>query len=803
MTSSPGPLRPTGDVLIDGWTGDDGSISNLYLRLGGVGDVRLLSPVAEFNVIHFGDDTRFDDLFHVLKSTAPYRANQAAIADVQTLILQPGIRYPMARMDIAYCGPARFSLISGNFATNHGVYDTGILNYYLHGRKGDSAGFLWAGGPSRVSARCMGPWEIDLAYKLGAYLVGLSGADAVGLALESGARVSTASVLAHAGLSAGGLVQGPARRRGFSTTTGLYGAAGNTTDGSPVQLVDTFDDLQAFTGGLNTTLGRPAILDFNLGVGKMHNGTGATTGPAPFNATDSNGVIAAAKTNRWVPSGFSHACFLTDDVQDHFRFRTVEYTGTLTANPGTGDGAVGDCCYYNSIWQISSASWSGGHITIVLANEPGYYKNGVFQAWHPIVGDEIAIRRVQVAGSQNNGYNAAVAVVDSVSVDGKTITYSLGPSNPGTATLPNPATNPYAHVVIQKMTEPAVMYQRAIDAHLDAGVSRTTKGLVYWGSRMPHMSGTDYNTDATFVGLFGASLFNQYDLDVNPRYRDPKLLDDSDAVHGGVLSYAVDYTSGFAWEGVPGAKSPAVVTVPTTAQLAVWARRGCMLAIQNDYTKLYHDQLATYRGTTVGGRAWTDWWVGDNGWQQNEDYGVEHATGVTGINGGKAFNREGSQRLQYAVRRPAWGSGVLLTRQPTVADIPLTLLDFYGLTSHQMHDTRDGISLARSENNRAILGWGLYLGTSDPNESSAQAIVRSDRYILRRLQATPATFHVENIAPSNVSIIGASADWGVTDWAGALGSTVTNKLQTQLDALQYAGWDPVGQHNSFHDAVLP
>lgn len=802
MVTVPVPLTPDADGDVDGWYADDNSTTDLWSRLNDRDDGTyvtsdtLLEP-GEFVVLHFGDDTRFDDLWHRMKSTAPVRPGQLATATAQAEIMDKGRVYRMARSDVSFCGPARATLFSGNSAPNHHVFTTQTAEYYRTLRRGDYQTHLWSGGPDR----CLGPFEHDPAYRLGQYLLDADPDDPIGLKLQNGQRVSTADLLGHPiGLTAH-TVGTNTPRKGYNSTLGIFDGTG-TTDGSPVQVRDTTDDIQGYAGGINNFLGRDTILDCNIWVGKVHNGSGQIWNTGPFD-------VAGDLTDQHIPSGISHACIVTDDLQDHLRFKTVEYSGSLTANPGFGDGAVGEVCWYNGLFEIASITYVSGTVTCTLTNEPGYIRDGVFIAWHLEVGDEIAVRRVGALGTDDNSFNGSAIIVTAVDVGGnpKVFQYAAADPSVSSGTLPG-GTDPQAHIVPHKMVSTQVMRLRVSEFLADANVDRFTRGLLFWGSRMPHgaTGGTspDYNTAAN--GPWSRTThYTANDIDVDPRYRNPRKIADADE------GLCVDVADAYYWEGVPGGISPAVgdgsqvSSLLTSAARKTWASRGGMLASQDDALAEFHAELLGLRGITAADeRAWTDVWIGDNGWQQCEDFdGVE--TQTCSPIGGKTYNREGSLRLQYAVRRPGWAPEVNLTRQALVADVLATLADWFAtdanlLASHHLHDTRDGISLERDDNNRAILGWGLYKNSAQTK--NGQSIHRSDLIALLRLQATPSTYEVNDMTPDPGSVIGASADWGTIDIVGDLDPDAVTELHDQLDVLQFAGWDAVAETNSCHDAVI-
>jgi hypothetical protein len=780
------------------------------------------------------DDIRHDDGEQVLTGSAPYRAGQKCWQYLLDNQKAKSRNYRYFFGDVSWCQPARFSLFTGLFARNAGMLGVDVPNYYQCARRGVRQAPQWLTSSTSTDV-CYGPFDVDLAYKLGTVLRSFNPSDTIGLQLQNGEYVSTAALIAHvdsvlsqpAGTNAFvRTTSGGAERKGFNGTSGLFDGTGVVGAGAgtlPFQLWSTRDSCQSVVGGLLNAIGRPDRLDYCGVYGKQFNGSGQvdTGAGTPYGVQDTTATPMGTnpKNTRYVPAGVSHCCIVTDDFQDHFRFRTVEYMGSLAANPGYGDGATGDVCYYNAVWQIASATWSGGQARITLSLEPGYFRNGTMIPWHLEVGDEIAVRKVLVGGSHNNGYNVARATVTSVDAGdplGRSFTYAVA-SDPGTATFPDPTTQAYADVVPFKMLSEEVMRQRIKDGMDAAGVGPTTRGFLYWGCRMPHTpalsNGTrtdwPWPTPAESAGDF----FSTDDEGVTPRYRDPKLFGTS-TNYGGVVGTIA--TSGIAsspadayhWNGVAGAVSPAITggaAGVSSAGRQTYAERGCMMAHFDDAFATHDADFKLRRGlASDGGPISNDIVVGDNGWQQCEDYGVE--VGTCAPIGGKLYNRPGSLRTLLWVRRQGWAAADYYTESTgeparrTHADLPLTVLDWHGLSNHSMHTTRDGVSLTRSIGLRALPGWGTYRNSTKPKDG--QTINYSDMVEFRRLQPTPTTNEVNRMVRDLSSPTGSSVDWGTIDYSGSYTSAQIAEMQTHIQTVHSGGFDPITEHNVLKDDVV-
>jgi arylsulfatase A-like enzyme len=245
--------------------------------------------------------------------------------------------------------------------------------------------------------------------------------------------------------------------------------------------------------------------------------------------------------------------------------------------------------------------------------------------------------------------------------------------------------------------------------------------------------------------------------------------------------YTVDPEAYASWNGEAGAVSPVTNAASATPERKqFWAARHEMLASVDDMVGRVMDECEA--------RGWTDvtyMLMSDNGVQQGE---MESRSGhdVWDFRGGKRFMWEGSVLMPLIIRRPGWGQATKSAVYTSLADVPLTILDFFGLTQHHAHTKRDGHSIMRlledpadPTHRRALPLVGVYKGRTSSGVSGDGIIDGSGVELLRAHQN-----HKDRLL---FDLSG--ADYQVTDLA-AQRPVVAQALSDRLDVLMAGRWDP-------------
>lgn len=652
---------------------------------------------------------RWDD-FNAVMSSGP-RSGQKVMKTVNDRLIANGTRFLQARSDNGTCAPGRASLITGMYQANHGIGPGNTADdyydYYRWGKKKPAS----TGVTGKVT-RWIGPWEFDLAKKVGFADTPLS--------------VSAQQTA----VGTGGITNNP------SWGNGATGHGNTRADRAKLGDITAPDDLQAFTGSLATWL---SVNGVRCGlVGKYQNAYADTT---------DNRYTTAAEQYLFVPPGWSYWAALSGDdsaynggAQDHWRVHTCEFSGT---NAGDGWGTTGTEVAYRYDLPIQSITWASNEATVTIDSTPG-------RPHRLVVGDEVHIEGV-TPSAYNSSTGAAGFTVSAV-VSDYVFKYTLT-TNPGGAG---------SAAVGQIMT----------------AYPRTQYGDYLWGKKAVEFINGCTDTQPWFLYMspdnphqgVNSSGSNDDTHERERRYKDTVTQSD----------YAM-------WGGVAGAISPATVSGSiNSTRTSQWQQRQEMLASTDDAIGLALDACEA--------RGWTNIIVvltSDNGFQTGEQEANEGSV-VWDMLGGKGYIYDGSVRLPFIVKHPKWARGVNETLPVSQADVPLSVLDWFGLTTHHAHTKRDGYSLQRlmTDMSDTVRNRAQLITRGDWWRGTAEAIVDSSLKKLVRVQAAPTTTYelwerADDTAYETVDIA----------------STNTAKvatLQTRLDNLRDCRWD--GTTNSCRTA---
>lgn len=486
----------------------------------------------------------------------------------------------------------------------------------------------------------------------------------------------------------------------------------------------TPDDLQAFTGSIANWLSENGV---RCGlVGKYQNAYADTT---------DNRYTTPATQYLFVPPGWNYwAALIGDDTkynggaQDHWRVHTNEFTGT---NPGDGSGMTGTEVAYRYDLPISSITWASGTATVTVTSAP-----------HNLtVGDEVHVEGVTPSGFCSSTGAAGFTVT------GVPSAYSFQYA------IPNPGASSGSTAVGSTMTAyPRPNYGDAIWARKAVEFVNTCAQdepwYLYLAPDNPHQ------------GTSGSG-----DTPNDARERERRYVDTVDR-------------NGYAyWGGTYGAVSPATIGANLTTERAKqWQQRQEMLASTND---LIDDVLDACEA-----RGWTNVIVvftSDNGFQTGEQEAREGSV-VWDSLGGKGFVWDGSVRLPFIIRHPKWSRGITSNQLVCHADIPLTVLDWFGLTTHHAHTKRDGYSIVRllADRTDPVNGRAQLVTRGDYYQGRAQAIIDTSLKKLVRVEGNNALFQLFDRSTD--------MDYEMTDIASANSAKVT-ELAARLDNLRDCRWD--------------
>jgi len=662
------------------------------------------------------------------------------------------VDFQMARNDISYCAPSRNAMQTGLLRINHGLDTTNPQDYYNAVRRGYYTSKLF----DATKFQDHGPYEFDLALRLGLQLVAANPTDATGLALLAQTPVPSTSQGSVVGRST---LSGFTVRNGYNATTGRF-------DGT-IGRGDASDDLQARTGCKATWLSQAGVQ--RIGVfGKNQNGTGvvSSSSPSEFRTADATGTISYAKTTRFVPPGYTDFCCYIVDDQNHIDSQTLELFGAT--NPGSGTGQIGTNFEYIYGYPITAYSWSGGQLTVTFIN-PNTNTQGIDTFIN--VGDEVGIDSCGTA-AWNFGALFVTGVTSQTSGGG---TVTITASNPGGA---GPGDLSTAVICPMKMFTEQVMASKIIGALQT--VADTDSFLFQFGSRMPHGSVTRNDS-------LGLQAPKRYELD---GYTQPAIIQSQFAY----------------WNGVSGGVSPAVdpATI-NSAHRKTWAQRQHMLAAANDAIT----RILDYCDSRFGATGYIVILLTDNGYQIGEQGGTVggESSNVWDPVGGKIYVYEGSERLFLWMRHPQYTPQVCTIPvwcgdlAPTNMDLFANNVQFFGLRNHHCHLNRDAKSLLRLLDNasdpdhgRLMFGMGIYKQSLKNN--GVWVFDPATKYKLLRLNDTPSTRGLFDVTPDPASPFGASDDWETVNLDTGAGVTVANAMSAAIDTIKTAGWDVPTQTNT-------
>ena len=486
----------------------------------------------------------------------------------------------------------------------------------------------------------------------------------------------------------------------------------------------TPDDLQAFTGGLPNWL---SVNGVRCGlVGKYQNAYADTT---------DNRYTTPAQTYLFVPPGWSYWAALcgTDTeynggAQDHWRVHTTEFSGS---NAGDGNGTTGTEVAYRYDLTVTSISYTSGVATVTVNSAAPHRMS---------VGDEFHLEGASPTGLCTTVGQAGYTVASVI--DAYRFTYATSVSGTGTATTAVGAGSITCYARVQYGDQ--IWGERAID--FVNSCTAEEPWYLYLSPDNPHQ------------GTVGTAA-----VDSNERERR----------YVGTVNPA-DFAN---WSGVPGAVSPVTIGAnATTGRKQQWQQRQEMLASTDDAIGAVLDACEA--------RGWTNVIVvftSDNGFQVGEQEARE-GSGVWDMLGGKGFVYDGSCRLPFIIRHPKWAQGTTSNLLVSQADVPLTVLDWFGLTAHHAHTKRDGYSIQR-----------LIADLTDPTNSRAQIISRGD-YLGVKSEAIIGTTLKKLIrpwsSPTSLTMFDRSTDtdYELTDIVGA-NATEAATLSARLNVLRDGRWN--------------
>lgn len=504
------------------------------------------------------------------------------------------------------------------------------------------------------ATRWIGPWEFDLAK-----MAGLPDTPVVPV----GSGAGTQQTLLGVGSA---VTNNPTW-----DPTNVVGHGNTRESRSKLGDITTPDDLQAFTGSIANWLNQAGV---TCGlVGKYQNSY-AKCGDDRYTTADQQYLFVPPGWDYWYaligddesPTPDSHGVLqYAGGAQDHWRVHANHFEGT---NPGDGWGAVGTEVAFRYDLPISSITWAGGTATVTV-------DSSLNRPTNLSIGDEVHIEGVTPTG-----------FCSTVGQAGFTVTAILSDYSFQYA-LSNPGASSGSSAVGSIMTAyPRPNYGDAVWARKAVEFINTRDEAEPWylyiAPDNPHQGTSSGDTPS------------------DARERERRYTNTVDP-------------NGFQWwNGVHGALSPATLSGSlTSGRLAQWQQRQEMIASTDD---LIDEVMAACEA-----RGWTNVIVvftSDNGFQVGEQEARE-GTVVWDSLGGKGFVYDGSVRIPFVIRHPRWASGQTTDMLVYQADVPLTVLDWFGLTTHHAHTKRDGYSIQRLLANRA-----------DPVNNRAQLITRGDYY---------------------------------------------------------------------------
>lgn len=623
-------------------------------------------PVRVISIL--SDDQRWDDWYHMPNTAAWLRAG--------------GIEFMQHRADAASCAPGRESFFTGKYTHNHGVglgnTTDDYYNYCVDGFNGIGPHESIVGGSEDTSGSLPNWLKLAFGSKIttgfvGKYQNGYGDYD------NRASPVYT---------SASRYTRQPAGWDYWCAGIGGIATEGTTTGGAFYQKTVTS---ASWSGGVAT-----------IGYGSQ---------PTPL----------ALKPGDWmVLEGFTPSAWNGSYVVTAYTSTSANLT--MTSNPGTATvlGTV-------SGWGLNGG---GQNRYQFVLNENGTarfydYSNGAlgnsgttpsaalpgFQS--TVLGDKACRFISERQGNESwwlhvcpeqphqaaDGYEVEPPYEGSVSRD----EFALWNNEPG-ETPPTMADQPITSWTLTILD--VVLFgspQWSIDL-----VLQCSHGL---GS----------GQDMAIVGT--GTIFDHY-YDAGEWDRDSSTQITVTIAGSGHLPEQYEYLKADMTETIPGQRWDKTVTdtgqVIQQERIDTWEQRIEMLRSLDDMIGQIRDCLAD--------RGWDDstivLYTSDNGWQLGEHATIESTQAWTG----KGYIWDASVRCPLIIRYPQWRHPGMKHWLPTMhADLPLTILDFFGLDDaactrylgFNPHDDRDGRSLLRlfsgqdTYQSRAIYLAGLYDGTTN------------------------------------------------------------------------------------------
>src|SRR4029077_1801099 len=128
---------------------------------------------------------------------------------------------------------------------------------------------------------------------------------------------------------------------------------------------------------------------------------------------------------------------------------------------------------------------------------------------------------------------------------------------------------------------------------------------------------------------------------------------------------------------------------------------------------------------------------------------------------------------------PRWEKGITHDEMTQQIDLPLTILDWFGLTTHNAHTYRSGISLARTRRRQGrTRSVGLF--HRPPNQTKVPAMVTYDGY--KFIESTPVNARSIFYLPTdpeetnNLLVANPSGSFSVFGWDQNIFSGVAAQL---------------------------
>lgn len=414
---------------------------------------------------------------------------------------------------------------------------------------------------------------------------------------------------------------------------------------------------------------------------------------------DPFGGRPAADTHLRVPPGWDSWFCITGDETGTYNGGVDDEHHTrlcVGSNPGTTY-AAGSEEYYEYEQPIVSGSRTGGIATVTI---------GV--AHHLVVGDIVVI-----SGCTPSAYNGTWTVI---AVPSST-QFQFALSGSDSITTPGTA-------YVSSLHQCGILLWKAKE-FLDAR-GPSDSWFLYLAPHPPSEdSGNADNREQQFIGTVSPADFVRYGGTAGavPPTMQPRVVSYTwnGSVTTVVTQTAHSLTTGTQvalhgldghsscqppWTGTPGTSYLAVTVVDATtftvaAQFSPQASGGAggmVITRTRRETWQYRqellkslDRLVARLDQHLEAKGWSGTTIfvftSDNGYMHQE-----HGRSVWGIN---AYSWEEAVRLPFLVRHPQLPAATTRVEPTMVLDVPLTILDWFGLTNHYAHTKRDGVSVMR------------------------------------------------------------------------------------------------------------